>query len=386
MKKILMTALVATTLFACSNQDESPLDNGATKTLKLSINAGGFTRAAGPAVANGAKTTISSLYVYFVDNANPEAGGAVVLGSTALGTTEIAAAQTATGHEITGVNSAAKSVYVIANYTENGISLGDNAGTSIASIQQKVATMGAVSGTNNTTDWQKAVLSNAPRSGVTNNGLIGAVVNNKAEVSVSIMPALSRVEIGTISADPDAANNLKVTGFDLKGVYLNGFYPQFNLKGEAKGTAHAISTATATAITEVATTYPWFCDVYGTPLTSATTYSAGGGNVWAYMLPASAPRIIFDIDNVTYQGGTPTTQDMFVTVKSFTYSAAGTTPSGTVYAANDPVVFERGCIYKVNTVLFDLGKIHENPNAENIDVTVKVTVLGWAGIEVNPIL
>ncbi|MGL5790222.1 MAG: hypothetical protein ACRCXV_10105, partial [Bacteroidales bacterium] len=160
---------------------------------------------------------------------------------------------------------------------------------------------------------------------------------------------------------------------------LNGYFLAFHIGGAANGAAETLLTDGG-VLNNVAN---WAKDVYGTPLTGNTVYTAanGGatGDVWAYMLPAGAtPRIIFELGNVLYDDGNagfqPAATTRYVTVKGFK-SSGGTTSITT---------FERGKVYKVSAVNFTAKDTHETPNATDIDVTVTVTVLAWKGINVDP--
>lgn len=368
MKKFILMALVAMTIFSCSKEDDNVTSNE-PKSVKLSIKAGSLTRAVEQPVANGAKTTIHSLYVYFLDAPT----GNIVSGSKAITGTDLQTIQEVNGLDITGVNSSAKYVYVVANANENGITL-PTSGT-LATIKAKTATMGS----NNTGDWSNALLSN---SDVANNGSI-VLADNKYTANVSIMPDLSRIEISSIEAKTSGVDlpDYPIYSYDLKALYLNNYYSAFHIGGLANGT-QVVLDGTADAIR--ANVPAWAKDVYGTALTGATTYTAAVGSgtlndVWAYMLPAgNAPRVIFELENVSFGtvGNivTPAVQTRFVTVKSFSFATGG----GTV------ATFERGKVYKVKAVTFSANDTHENPNASDIDVTVTVEVLGWVGIDINP--
>ena len=361
MKKVFLMTLMAIAMIACNKEDDS-IVNGDVKTVKLNIKAGALSRAVEQPLGNNATTSIHSLYVYFLDAAS----GNVVSGSKAITGIDLTAIQGA-GLEITGVSASARYVYVVANYAENSVDLSGI--TNLASIKAKTATMT----TANTADWDKALLSNSDKS---DNGKIGIVTNNKASATVEVMPDLSRLEISSLVARTVGiiAPDVAVTEYDLKGVYLNGYFSGFHVGGVADGSAATLVTSGA-GLSGVAL---WAKDVYApTSLAGKTTYTASStpGEVWAYMIPAGAtPRIIFDIDNVKYGTDEPATQDKFITVKSFR-------DSGT----NDLITeFLRGKVYKVSAVNFSAKDAHDTPNAEDIDVTVKVTVLNWVGIDINP--
>lgn len=366
MKKLFLMALVAMTIFGCSKENDD-ITNSEVKVVKLSIKAGSLTRAVQQPLTNGEKTTIHSLYVYFLDAAT----GNVVSGSKAIAGADLTAIQSVDGLEITGVNTSAKYVYVVANYTENGVSL--NGVTNLADIKAKTAMMS----TTNTADWNKALLSNSDKS---DNGAIRVITGNKASATVEIMPDLARIEIASLAAKTSGitAPDVAVTQYDLKGVYLNGYFTGFYIGGAPFDPAVALDLSGTALRNNVPT---WAKDVYAPSLTGKTTYvaadapSGSSGNVWAYMLPAgTTPRIIFDIDNVTYGINVPATQDKFITVKAFTESGTGT-----------PLTeFLRGKVYKVTAVNFSAKDTHDTPNAEDINVTVTVDVLGWVGINIDP--
>ncbi|MGL5772870.1 MAG: hypothetical protein ACRCX1_08840 [Bacteroidales bacterium] len=370
MKNILVMALAVTTIFSsCMKQDDiMPIEE--TKTVKLNINAGILTKASENPLATDAKTTISSLYVYFLDAAKDE--GNILIGSKAITGGDLTMIQGA-GLEITGVSSSAKYVYVVANATENGITALPASGT-LATIKAKTVTMGSI----NTGDWTKALLSNSDKAG---NGSIGTVTDGKATATIEVMPDLARIEILSLTAtqNPVTAPDYNLKSYDLNGVYLNGYFLAFHIGGAANGAAETLLTDGG-VLNNVAN---WAKDVYGTPLTGNTVYTAanGGatGDVWAYMLPAGAtPRIIFELGNVLYDDGNagfqPAATTRYVTVKGFK-SSGGTTSITT---------FERGKVYKVSAVNFTAKDTHETPNATDIDVTVTVTVLAWKGINVDP--
>ncbi|MGL5730061.1 MAG: hypothetical protein ACRCX5_02950, partial [Bacteroidales bacterium] len=100
MKNILVMALAVTTIFSsCMKQDDiMPIEEG-TKTVKLNINAGILTKASEKPLDTNAKTTISSLYVYFLDAAKDE--GNILIGSKAITGGDLTLIQ-GVGLEITG--------------------------------------------------------------------------------------------------------------------------------------------------------------------------------------------------------------------------------------------------------------------------------------------
>lgn len=82
--------------------------------------------------------------------------------------------------------------------------------------------------------------------------------------------------------------------------------------------------------------------------------------------------------NVTFTDGS--NADKYLTIRNYKYA-----PDQDGYTAGDVVsTFERGTVYRVNNVPFDVRDLTDVPYEQTTSLTANVEVLPWAGVDVTP--
>lgn len=364
----------------CSNDsDEQQPDvvnaNSHSVTIKVATKAA-QTRA-DEATAIGQTPNLSDLTLYFVDD---------VLN-------KITDIQVATPATITG-----------AGETFNNLAAGTNA-IYIVGNQSEVASadLTALSVGDTETDLKEAMLNILGQSAATaptyeNVNVYGytsyavGVGQTQVSVTMDIIPAISRLEIGKVEADkvnPPVAD--QITDFDLEGIFINNTYQAIGLDNVTYGTA--VAYPSTDAIWGAPVTYPaQYCDQF-TTLTGLDSYTPT--NTWAYYVAPAAkqvggsyvgeiisgvqydakPIIVLKLSNVTYNAGYGGTQydPAYVTVTKL--------KNGATYLDH----FERGKVYDISSIAFDATNLTGTPLVPPVhDVEVTVTVKPWDGISTTP--
>jgi hypothetical protein len=224
--------------------------------------------------------------------------------------------------------------------------------------------------------------------------------------SVSIGAIGARIELGAIGFNNAGANAGKVTGFQIDGIFINNYYPEIAVMGEASTPviAHMPANANAAikAFAEGSAEYPANIKsiLYEYNLAAGlgeddgtgirfTSEAAPSTNVWAYNMLApktwdgsnvtmlEVPNVIvrmsaFQVDPSIKLDG----QTCFISVKGFRDKATGNVIS----------YLEPGKVYKIAELLFDVDDLKASPVPTLINVDVDVTLLPWEAVDVEPIL
>lgn len=414
MKTIFKTALVACValvagLAGCS-KEQSARENNETgeKTVRIHIEQGTGTRAAGEAV--GAQVvTMKDAVIYFAGAGNNIVASVEVVFTAegkALAYNEEAktvgidvltgvAAGSSNGAEIVNLPASVANVYVVGNYKAGGIGAAYPTTGNISQFNGagviSLASQSAANGVANVALFGKSGL--------------GAVVtpatptsNAKYSVSINVAPVAARFEVGQIAATFDANDSADgvivshIASFSLDGIYLSNVYRSMGFDGTAAGTLVPNSVAIAdyssanaayaadgiisdyTAANLVAQDAKTYAPV-------ANAASAEGDPVWAYNLlaPAGAPMstLVVRVSDVVLDNGDDElySGDKTLTVRNIYKEVAGVkTKIGTLTP---------GEVYSITNLEFAEDHLTNNPNQNLIDVTVKITMMSWVPVTVS---
>ncbi len=247
-------------------------------------------------------------------------------------------------------------VYVVGNIPT--LESGTVAGlTTFAGIQA------AVSALSGQTDYSTPALANndGELAFITVTSQAVGTTPAQAEVTVQLSPLFARIELSEVEAGGE------VDSYKVAGIYVDEYYPSFNLVGEGKGTLwnqeNNIDFGSNVGTADAATG-PWVSD--------ANVVIPGEGVVWAYHVGAgSVPRFVIHLTDIVVDGD-PVGEDRYLTVTGYT----GLTTEA----------FERGNIYRVGKIEFDETDLGVTPNPKDVNLTVMVDVIEWKEIYLTPSL
>lgn len=221
--------------------------------------------------------------------------------------------------------------------------------------------------------------------------------NGVSTANVQLKPVPSRIELKDVTAQklPTGVEwgGVDIKSFEVLGFYVNAFYetgfldatddpnrPKIDNAGETKNYTKAAYTTAG---------WGFMCDE---PTDGQMTSQAGteGSNViwenivtdrndkyFGYMAIKGTPVDVVIKLNVTFTDGT--TGIKYLTIRNYTYAAG---QDG--YTAGERVsTFERGTVYRVNNVTFDVRDLTDVPYEKTINLTATVEVLPWVGVDVN---
>lgn len=352
--KFFAVALAAMTIFSCSkeNTNETERQNG-TKTMEITIaksHVNPSSRAIQDPSASNYKTPINGdITVFFFASNDAEAP---LLDRQTVSMTSSVDNYKGTA---TNVPSTSRYVYVVANTVPAATTIGATKLKDVRNQELQIV---------NSADFQD--ITKIPMTNATNDAqAFTDVTTPLMKVTVQIAPVMARIEVASTSSKAD------ITAFDLVAVYMNGYYPSFTLGGEGAGTFvdHVKSNA------DLANAAAWTFDNYAGGLTQQTSYNAGAGKVWAYMMaPAEAgklPTIVLQLDNVLVNGNTHNLN--YITVKTFKKADQSLITT-----------LDRNTIYKVTDISFSEDDTTVDPNQDKVSVEVTVEVLEWVEMTVEP--
>ncbi len=364
MKNIKIFAMAALAAFALSSCSEgTKIETGKTQ-LKIkisSLKAAPQTRFLDDAGITG-ELELNDGYIFVVD-----ATGNVVH-SEAIVLSEVNGVGQTLKENSTPKEFASDSrVYILGNVPSD-VTVGNLA--TWADIQAEVSNV-----TNNT-DYTDAALANSDGALAS----INIVADGEAEVTVSLTPLYSRMELAKVIGGE------QITGFSIVGVYVDEYYKEFTMTGAYSGTKkeQGKDLDFDQVVTEgLGSLGPW------NAVEVAGSYEAVADDdkVWAFHMAAgSVPRFTIELNNITYEVEDPNNEGSFVpgTVDGSRYitvtgysDAASKLPTG---------VFERGHIYKIGDIEFGLEHLGITPNIEAVTITVDVNVIDWVPVNLTPIL
>lgn len=237
------------------------------------------------------------------------------------------------------------------------------------------------------------------------NGTINKANNDDWKANVTILPAMSRIQVASVSGDNTqeaGKEETDITAYDFVGIYLNRYYEEFTLAGNGAGTPTELIYV-GSGLTTVA---PWAKNVYTPAMTGKATVAkkitykpedrvitppatvVTPGSVWAYLVSPVAlptvgdattvntnmPRVILQLDNIMVNGEVFPYE--YVTVKNFK-----TMVNGQLVLLRQ---LDRNMIYHIEEIIFNASNLTEHPNQEDVEVDVIVTVKPWGFTQTTP--
>jgi hypothetical protein len=399
MKKILLAALVASTMFSCNNGEIDGVGNQEDQnSVFITLNQPDLTKGITPEKDNTKHALIGSARIFFLDASN------IKVYQRELSNAEIALivnTETTPGNktiEITGIPNSAVRLYFLANVkTTDGGSYPEVTGdTSETRLRMDDLQGDAVY---------------IPMSGLSTDFL--ETTTNSYTTSVDITPVVSRVEVGQLTCEnaltPPSTSD--IVSYKLSGVFINHARTHVLVSGGPYTTESPIDIQNQAIWSDPGTgweayfagnvNFPYFTGGtfavptgwmantfvdYCTPDNAALSFypdlTNGATDVapatpidaWAYQVcPTSIdndlPHLIFKLTEVEYVNNplAPTTQ--YITVSKYLDNA------------NQPVTeFKPGHVYRIDNLVFTHDNTTPKPYEENITVTATVTVIPW---EVN---
>jgi hypothetical protein len=372
--KFFMAILAVAMIFSACNT-ESELDNG-EKTLFVKIS-NAESRAlqlpTAPDVNNEIATAITSGTIFLI------APSGSVTQRVPLNLGNGTGDANGTGQVINNVPANTR-VFIVGNVPAAANTQLQAAATWTA-IQAVVTDVTTVTGLTYTT----APLANA--SAVPNSPL---PAGSNLEITVGISPVYARLELFNVTGGDfvyNTTNATRITNFNVVGIYVDEYLPNFNYIGGGTGTLNEIN---QDLIADPAYTGSWtgLNDVTGGPwagigsVTVPPVAAPAGGNVWAYNLAAGTrSRLIIAVRDIQYS---VTSNYTDVTP---TWTAGGDnfndgvirylTIGGYTGAGNNP--FSRAIVYRIANggLVFNTNHIHDEPNPITSNLTVTIDLLPW---------
>lgn len=412
MKRILLMAIAATSLFACDKQDVTDIETPTGESIvTLSIQQAASTKGVSDQKGDTEYAVIGSGKLYFID-----ASGTSIYQRelTALEITALANTSTTSGGNtvtITGVPNTAKSLYFMANIkTTDGTTFPQVDGTTSTDARLRV-------------DKLQANTTNVPLSGLSGTFVQGT--GNVYTTSVILSPIVARVEVGQVTCQNQngagqPAISADITGYKLSGVFVNNIHQAVLLGGTPYLVGSPLdiraqggwSTGWENYFTPANTVFPYY--VGGSPAAPAdwvansmATYCTPTGanalsfypdlangststnpgvtpkTAWGYQITpsttvpvgtaADVPHIILKLTDVTYVDNPLGLTTQYVTVTKYKDDSGNAVPE-----------FKRGNVYRIKNLTFTHNEATNQPYEQNITVTATVTVAPWVINNVNP--
>ena len=202
--------------------------------------------------------------------------------------------------------------------------------------------------------------------------------NQKSVARFPITPLVARIEIGKISSSKSS----DIISFDIDGIFINNYYRQVSLDGQAPDAA--IKNTDKNEFAANSNAYPdkykgilSDCkDAQNQSLGTASApnaYTPAGGNSWVYNLlaPISAaqtlttPHIVIAISNIKTNNGIDYNGTWYLTVTNLVHNNKKLTH------------LIPGKIYSINHINFSHSNILTDPEMESMSVDVEVTLVKW---------
>lgn len=377
MKKNLLMALAAMTLFSCSKENDSVVpDLTGTKNVSLSI-ARMTTRAVDdPDVADKTYTAVEDGVIYFFDQSDAKVFTRVL-------TEEELTALSSNDHEdaviVVAVPQSATSIVMIANYKASTA----NEYSAITAVTKTGISETAIAvGTQISTGVEKVILSGT----ATIKDVDVNATPPTAAADITITPIVSRLEIAGIAAKHKTEGQVatgEINSFRLLGVFIPNYYATGYIV-EGIGQGNLVKPTTVADYD--GNTEPFDAKLFDYK-TDGHTLPLEEGKSFAYhTFPATGvtnlPNIVLKVDQVTYNTGLVADASyengavQYLTVSDY-YTEAN---KGGDKVSN----FNAAMIYRINSLLFGLENLGPNPFTQNKTVTVTVTVKEWTLQEIFP--
>lgn len=411
MKRILIAAIVASSLVACNRSDstDTPPPTG-ENTISLNIMQSALSKGVSDQMGDAQYSVIGSGRIFFINASDVSIYQREL---TAAEITALANTTTTAGDNtivITGVPNTAVKLYFLANIkTTDGASFPMIEGTTSADARLRI-------------DKLQANLTNVPMSGLSANFVQGNGSNFTA--SVTLTPIVARIELGQITVQNtagagQAATPPDITSYKLAGVFVNNTRQDVLLNGTPYLVGAPIdirsqagwSVSWATYFTTVNTNFPyhpggspsgpadWVANALVThcmPTSNGTSFYPDQTNgatsidpgvtpkkAWGYQVcpsttavagaPADVPHLILKLTEVQYNDSPMGLPTQYVTVTK--YKDDGGVPV---------TEFQRGNVYRIKNLIFTYNEATGQPYERNITVTATVSVAPWVVNNVNP--
>lgn len=411
MKKILLAAIIAGSLFACNRQDgvkpEHEINHDGV--INLSIKQKALSKAVSDQKGAAEYAIIGSVRLFFIDG----------LG-TSIYQRELTAAEVASitndatsegGHSITisGVPNSAETLYFLANVrTTAGTTYPIVDGTTSADARLRI-------------DNLQADPLYVPMSGLSA-AFVRVPGTNQFNTSVTISPIVARLEVGQITCQnengagtPNVTSD--ITKYKLSGVFVNMVRQSVKLDGTPYLVGSVLDirsqlgwpTGWAEYFTSANTDFPYYVGgtpaapidwvdnsmvTYCNPTNSALSFYPDVTNgatdidptvtpkkAWAFQISpsnivpgvADVPHIILRLTDVEYDFNPLGLPIQYVTVTKYKDQDG-----------NPIMAFNRANVYRITNLIFTHNEATNKPYEQDISVTAVVTVAPWTINEIEP--
>lgn len=406
-RSFLVCALAAVTLASCSKNETQGTGGGddeiSTITIKLSEGVdNGSKAAAGSLVTDGDPIVFNEGYLFFVQNKIITKKVKIVTDGTGDNDASVNYADLTTTGVKFSIPKSSDRVYLAGN-TPSTVTVPPVA-TDIEGFLEKTIDI--------STQMDAA-------GGVSNVSIYGAGAIIKvsgqsydAEASFTIYPIVARTQIEKMSIGETQTTNPSpvdgdriLTDFKVKGIYVNYFLPDANLKGETDPSDLITYSQVSiwTPQTDPSATnhekyyslaysgvlYDWNATSglghWATPAPTGDYKPNTGFAAWAYNIYTDqVPHIILRLTDIKYEeyDGTGSSwnaeaslgKDQYVTIGSF-LNASG----------QDVTSFQKGYAYTIEDIPIKYAHLTDVPEEEsNIDVNVLIEVMNWREQKIVP--
>lgn len=410
--KIATAALVAIMFASCAKTPGGEPVNNEPSSVAIGISLPGSknSRAIGTPVANDAVADLAIGHVFIYSSVTNLIDKHVVL-YTGDAPSGYGSAITETFANITNpddkdrviisnVRAEADRCLVILNgYNAVGTDLitGDKTGSSITSIKALSLVAPAINDANSTIN--KVALYDDKALSLTG-GTTGGESGTQEYDRTATMAAAAlgtRIQLKEISSHGYTGGDgtvTAITGYTVAGVYINYVYNARTLGAEASGALQVDNGSTEANYFGASSKYASGQPGYMLADNSANITAVDGkvapeSGWWGYNLipyPASAnpgvPHLIIHLTDIDYTvGGVAQTQitDKWLTVRGYKETVEGVPTDVTNFLANH--------IYSLADGLsFDFNDLTDNPETENVALSVYIEVIPWTNHNVTPVL
>ena len=408
MKKILLAALAASTMFSCNSREIDDVNTGNLEnqnSVTITLNQPDLTKGISPEKDNTKHAIIGSARIFFLDASDTK------VYQRELSNAEIQTIEndeTTPGNktiEITGIPTSAVKLYFLANVKTTE-------GTSYPEVE------GSTSETRIRIDALQGDAVYAPMSGLSD--LFLETTINNFTTTVEIKPIVSRIEIGQVTCENAATNpsTSDLEYYKLSGIFINHTRTNVLVSGAPYTTESPIDIQNQAIWSDPganweayfagnenfpyytggtfavpsnweANTFVNYCTPSNTGLsfypdvTNGSTTTAPPTvdpikNTWAYQVcPTNIvndlPHIILKLTDIKYVNNPLAPTIEYVTVKKYK-------DSNNVELTE----FKPGNVYRIDNLVFTHNQTTPKPYEENITVTATVTVIPWVVNLITP--
>lgn len=369
MKKCMYMFFIATVIIfgfnRCSSDDKTEEVDDAVKSVTISISAPSTYSEEPTAV--GQMPLLRNLHVFFTDGVTIRVTGAFLPGDIVSGF-----------KTFSNVPGSASNVIIIGNaftHTTDPMITNIQVGDPLSKL--------------NAVMFQQ-VMQTDPHNGV---NLHGSALVASGRAAVTLSPAISRIEIGRVNANPNALIPLET--FELAGIYINNTYTRCGTDYLTLPTEETnILNYGARANVWTDGSYPGrFKDEWSTS-TAGTSFTPSGTNKWAYfVMPIAAGTGLGGIGNGTTIDGKAHTSVPHIVVKVKNAKAEGYQFPTTSYATVSEIhlggvpltELTKGKVYSIDSLAIGGEHLTETPETEvEQQVVVEATVTQWIDEPVTP--